>query len=434
MANRQYVGARYVPKFADPTEWNNALSYEALTIVTHLGNSFTSKKPVPAGVDIANTEYWVNTGNYSAQLGSIQGQVNTLSQRVTDNNYKNVIVIADSYGVVSADWGAVTPFPVLVKQYLGYNDNNYHYAAQAGAGFANGLFLSNLKSVTVSEPINVTDIYVLGGWNDEIGRSEITGTPITAEMVTNAMTELRTYCWNTYPNANVHLIFTAWRFGAELSAGFLQTKNIYLNANKQQYVCHPDMQYVCHNKAFMGRGEYYDHPNQLGQEAIAKALCNTIKNGCCDIIYDFAVQPGEFTVSNGISWNAQAGTFVFQQFLDNSVIHNELFIPSDNLLITKSDKSAFALKMDGTDFIELASFSGGLSTGVNWSQNIPVMLTLIGTEKTVSVNGFVVVQNGKLYVHTPYYVSEANTAAATALNPHTIIISKGSGLYSANLS
>ena len=48
MANRQYIGARYVPKFADPVEWNSALSYEALTIVTHLGNSFTSKKPVPA--------------------------------------------------------------------------------------------------------------------------------------------------------------------------------------------------------------------------------------------------------------------------------------------------------------------------------------------------------------------------------------------------
>ena len=68
MANRQYVGARYVPKFADPVEWNSALSYESLTIVTHLGNSFTSKKPVPAGVDIGNTEYWVNTGNYNEQV------------------------------------------------------------------------------------------------------------------------------------------------------------------------------------------------------------------------------------------------------------------------------------------------------------------------------------------------------------------------------
>lgn len=74
MATRQYIGARYVPKFATPTEWNSALSYESLTIVTHLGNSFTSKKPVPAGVDIANTEYWANTGNYNAQVEEYRQQ------------------------------------------------------------------------------------------------------------------------------------------------------------------------------------------------------------------------------------------------------------------------------------------------------------------------------------------------------------------------
>jgi hypothetical protein len=68
VGTRQYVGARYVPKFADPVEWSNVGGYEALTIVTYLGNSYTSKKPVPAGVDIGNTEYWVNTGNYNAQV------------------------------------------------------------------------------------------------------------------------------------------------------------------------------------------------------------------------------------------------------------------------------------------------------------------------------------------------------------------------------
>ena len=65
---RQYIGARYVPKFADPVIWNKAWSYEAMTIVTYLGNSFTSKKPVPAGIEIDNAEYWVNTGNYNAQV------------------------------------------------------------------------------------------------------------------------------------------------------------------------------------------------------------------------------------------------------------------------------------------------------------------------------------------------------------------------------
>lgn len=67
LINRQYVGARYVPKIMG--EWNKALQYEALVVVTYKGNSFTSKVPVPANsVEINNTDYWVNTGNYNAQI------------------------------------------------------------------------------------------------------------------------------------------------------------------------------------------------------------------------------------------------------------------------------------------------------------------------------------------------------------------------------
>lgn len=66
LINRQYVGARYVPKIMG--EWNKALQYEALSVVTYMGNSFTSKIPVPSNIDISNETYWVNTGNYNAQV------------------------------------------------------------------------------------------------------------------------------------------------------------------------------------------------------------------------------------------------------------------------------------------------------------------------------------------------------------------------------
>ena len=67
LINRQYVGARYVPKIMG--EWNKTLQYEALSVVTYMGNSYTSKVPVPANsVEINNTDYWVNTGNYNAQI------------------------------------------------------------------------------------------------------------------------------------------------------------------------------------------------------------------------------------------------------------------------------------------------------------------------------------------------------------------------------
>lgn len=86
---RQYIGARYVPKFADPVIWNKALSYEAMTIVTYLGNSFTSKKPVPAGVEIGNNEYWVNTGNYNAQVEEYRQSVIHLENNLSAINATN---------------------------------------------------------------------------------------------------------------------------------------------------------------------------------------------------------------------------------------------------------------------------------------------------------------------------------------------------------
>lgn len=78
-----YVGARYVPKFADPIEWDIERGYESLTIVTYKGESYTSKCPVPPGIDIKNTRYWALTGAYNAQVEEYKNQVKDLSEQVT---------------------------------------------------------------------------------------------------------------------------------------------------------------------------------------------------------------------------------------------------------------------------------------------------------------------------------------------------------------
>ena len=79
----QYVGARYVPKFADPIEWDGAKTYENLIIVTHNNESYTSRCPVPPGIDITNERYWAKTGAYNAQLEQLKEGVNDLSSQVT---------------------------------------------------------------------------------------------------------------------------------------------------------------------------------------------------------------------------------------------------------------------------------------------------------------------------------------------------------------
>ena len=79
----QYIGARYVPLFAEPFNWNINKEYEPLTIVTNQGNSYTSRQFVPKGVDISDTSFWASTGNYNAQIEQYRQEVAAFDARIT---------------------------------------------------------------------------------------------------------------------------------------------------------------------------------------------------------------------------------------------------------------------------------------------------------------------------------------------------------------
>ena len=85
MAVRQYVGARYVPDFASPLDWDNSKTYEPLTIVYYKGNSYTSRQSVPKGIDITNEDHWALTGNYNAQIEQYRQEVAACNQRIDTN-------------------------------------------------------------------------------------------------------------------------------------------------------------------------------------------------------------------------------------------------------------------------------------------------------------------------------------------------------------
>lgn len=85
-----YIGARYVPVIYG--EWDNSRAFEPLTIVTYQGASYTSRTYVPVGAEITNTDYWVETGNYNAQVEyyrqevtNVQTDVDNLRPAVSSN-------------------------------------------------------------------------------------------------------------------------------------------------------------------------------------------------------------------------------------------------------------------------------------------------------------------------------------------------------------
>lgn len=95
MSVREYIGARYVPLFADPIEWDNTKTYEPLTIVYYQGNSYTSRQAVPTGIAITNETYWALTGNYNAQIEAYREEVQEYSDRIADVEDKFPVATSD---------------------------------------------------------------------------------------------------------------------------------------------------------------------------------------------------------------------------------------------------------------------------------------------------------------------------------------------------
>lgn len=121
-AHQQYIGARYVPIFGrkgeTSIEWDGgAGTYEPLTIVLYQGNSYTSRQFVPAGIQITNTEFWANTGNYNAQIeqyrqdvSNVTGQlsgIETALGNVTNQAATNKADIATNTAAIQANTTAI---------------------------------------------------------------------------------------------------------------------------------------------------------------------------------------------------------------------------------------------------------------------------------------------------------------------------------------
>lgn len=62
--------------FADPIQWDITEQYTALMMVIDSdGTAYLSKQPVPAGVDISNTDYWMPIFNYDDNINQLRSQI-----------------------------------------------------------------------------------------------------------------------------------------------------------------------------------------------------------------------------------------------------------------------------------------------------------------------------------------------------------------------
>lgn len=178
---RQYIGARYVPKFYEnslgTSEWAGGVIYAPLTIVTYNGNSYTSKKLVPANIGdpSSNPTYWAATGLYNAQVEALRQDVETykadvdaMQDSVMDAFTGHILFIGDSYITTLSP-----SYADIIGQAFGKTrDVSYFVNAQGGTGFAayavepHNNFTSLLNDAVVDDDDKISAIIVQGGSND----------------------------------------------------------------------------------------------------------------------------------------------------------------------------------------------------------------------------------------------------------------------------
>lgn len=101
--------------FADPITWDITEQYTALTcVIDSDGTAYLSKQPVPAGIDISNTDYWLPIFNYDDNINQLRSQIAYNAERsvTTDINLSEGSLVFWN-GVlyrVLADMSAGTPF------------------------------------------------------------------------------------------------------------------------------------------------------------------------------------------------------------------------------------------------------------------------------------------------------------------------------------
>lgn len=84
MAIKKYIGARYAPRFMGA--WDESSEYAALCVVYANEQSYVSRKTVPANTEITNTEYWIKSADWNAQVTQYNQNVEQYQANVEKYN------------------------------------------------------------------------------------------------------------------------------------------------------------------------------------------------------------------------------------------------------------------------------------------------------------------------------------------------------------
>lgn len=438
MANKQYIGARYVPLICG--EWDENKVYEPLSIVLYLNSSYTSKKEVPAGTLPTDTTYWAMTGNYNALIGQLSeridgvaGDVSALDDRVealeniTSNKY--IVCVGDSYGVLTDH-----PWPSVLQTLTGLDNDHFKNVCVSGGGIVGnagsaGYYITQLQDASITNKDTVSDIIIAGGFNDAYTTNYLSG--ISEEQVASGFNTIKTYVAEHYPNAKVHVGFLGYASnqGTNMENASAARKNCAKMAEYYKYYAIANgfsymngVENVLHRNALFDETfAVYDaifHPNIAGNRHIANAIYNCLHTGSCDVNYssDVSITPVTgLTISayaNGVAVPLKARNIYHNGFSKEMFGVGAQYVRVDGLAVVSTLNDAILIG-------EITGDACVFPSGSEATARYTAMATIVTSTSTHNGQAMQVIREGK-YIYLLVAAPIGETITTVAFYPAAI--------------
>lgn len=293
-------------------------------------NEFDKINILGTNINVKDTTARNNITNLTNELDNTITRVSDLQNQITLMSDRYYIFISDSYGDGYTPEGTIDN--TYIKQII--NKIKPKYALnlhKGGASFSNDAnnFLTLLKNANVENKNKITDIVVLGGYNDN-------GYDLSQIML--GINYFFEYAKTNYPNALITLGNVGYSIHSNQVTNHVKVTNAYsFKSGTNGGVYLNNCENILHSTEYMSSDGF--HPNQAGHDRLANYCYEALITGSCTPTLSNVQQ-----ILTSTTWTPKTNnTFILEQ--TNNMIS---FRINAN---TFTHSSSFSFKCDGDHYL-----------------------------------------------------------------------------------
>lgn len=278
---------------------------------------------------------------------------------------KKFVLIGDSYANGYTPEGTITSWCELFKNSMHLSSENCIINAKNGYGFARPNFLFSELLNELTDDNNVTDVVILGGYND---------TPYSYSDINSAIKNCKKIVNSKFPNAKIHIGMIGWANMSDRLIRLFNTINNYkisCENNNVNYIY--NIEYTLHDY-FTYFASDNIHPNEQGQIYIAYNLTNYFINNNVEVNKPYI--NCSISINSELFSDVDLSTVITQSMINENVS----FAFKRNFVIPT--QSNITVKCDGTEYL-LGKFTNSFLIG--------------NSQKTICFNTTAIIKNNDLF-------------------------------------